>query len=123
MVAAVCALAMVSASGGACGMTRSTSEPVTCRVSGADKALADAGGPDALCEMIERAAKARAPGVAFAVEVRAPTIYSLAASIRMADGRSLPELQLSISDRRFDCGSVERFAAAIADEAAKASRP
>ena len=123
MFVAVCALALASVSGGACGMTESTGKPVSCRVSGADKALAEAGGPSTLCELIERAAKTQAPGASFDVNVRAPTVYSLAAEIRLADGRVLPELKMAVSDRRIDRGSVERYAAAIADAAAKASRP
>ena len=116
------ALLAASVSGGACAMTDSTHEPVSCRVSGADKALADAGGPAALCELIERAAQARAPGVSFQVEVRAPTAYSLAARVRFPDGQVLPDLNMSISDRSINRNSVERFAAVIADAVAEAKR-
>lgn len=122
MLAAVGALAMISGSGGACAMTRPASGPVTCRVSGADKALADAGGPAALCQMIERAAKARDPAVSFAVHVHAPSTHSLAAKIELPDGRVLPELKMAVSDRSIDQGSVEQFAAAISDAAANAIR-
>ena len=116
------ALALASVSGGACGMTESIMEPIGCRVSGADKALADAGGARELCELIVRAAKVQAPGLSFDVDVHAPTNYSLAAKIRLRDGRVLPDLNMAVSDRRIDRVSVEQFAAAISDAAAKASR-
>lgn len=102
-------------------MTGSTSKAVVCRVSGADKALADAGGPALLCELIERAAKAQ--GTSFHVDVRAPSVYSLAAKVRVPDGRVLPELKLLSNDRRIDRASVERFATAISTAASEASRP
>lgn len=115
---AIAALAMASATGGACGMSASTNVPVKCRVDGADKALAAAGGPQALCEAIEAAARAKAPKASFTVEIRALSTYSLAANIRLADGRDLPEQRMAVNDRRIDRGSIERFAAAIADQIA-----
>ena len=99
-------------------MSASTNVPVKCRVDGADKTLAEAGGPQALCEAIEAAASAKAPGASFSVEIRALSSYSLAAKIRLADGRDLPEQRMAVNDRRIDRGSIERFAAAIADQVA-----
>lgn len=102
-------------------MTNSTSGAVSCHVSGAEKALAQAGGPTALCELIEGAAKAKAPGISFRVEVRAVSTYLLAAKIQFPDGRVLPELKMAVSDRHIDKGSVERFATAISEAAAAAA--
>ena len=103
-------------------MTNSKSGAVSCHVSGAEKALARAGGSTALCELIESAAKAKAPGVSFSVEVRAVTTYLLAAKIRFPDGRVLPELKMSVSDRYIDRGSIERFATSISEAAAVAGK-
>lgn len=116
------AFALASASGGAFGMTESANSPVGCQVSGADKALAEAGGPRVLCDLIKRAAKVQAPGVPFDVEVHAPSTYSLSAKVRFPDGRVLPELKMAVSDRRIDRGSIERFATAVLDSVVKARR-
>lgn len=93
-----------------------------CRVDGAEKALASVGGAEALCNAIAAAARAKAPGASFSVEVRALSTYSLAAKIRLADGRDLPEQRMAVNDRRIDRGSIERFAAAIADQIASSIR-
>ena len=103
-------------------MTESIRAPIKCRVTGAEKALAEAGGPDALCELITRAAKAQAPGLSFEVEVRALSTHSLSAKIRLPDGRVRPDLNISVSDRRIDRGSLESFATAIVQAAVGAGR-
>ena len=69
----------------------------------------------ALCAAIEKAAQAR-----FSVEVRVISEHSLAATVTMADGRSLPEQRLDISDRALSRKSFEWFAQNLAAEVAKA---
>lgn len=82
-----------------------------CRVNGAAKLPADSGGADALCAAIEQAVSAASPGARVEVQVLSP--YSLAATIRTADGRVLPEQKMAVSDRKLTKGSIERFARAI----------
>ncbi|MCL6699444.1 hypothetical protein LZ496_11705 [Sphingomonas sp. NSE70-1] len=103
-------------------MNQSKSRAVTCSVVGAEKLLADAGGPASLCELVKIAAAAAAPGVPFAVEIRSPSAHTLAARISLPDGRVLPDLNITINDRVMDRGSIERFASAIASRVEETSR-
>ena len=114
MFAAVCALSMASASGGACAMTQANS-PDRCRVNGEELLPAEVGGPQALCGAIEAAADSRAPGIAFTVEIQVMSASSLSADVKLGDGTSLPKQKLSDSDRALNKSSVGRFASAIAD--------
>ena len=81
---------------------------------------ADVGGPDAICAAIQAAAQKEAPGASFSVEVRVLSASSLAAIVRLADGRTLPEQKMAVSDRQLGRGSIDRFAAAIAAEIGRA---
>jgi hypothetical protein len=92
-------------------------EPTQCAVIGADKLPADLGDGDAICAAIRAAARGRAPAD-FAVEVRVESVSSIAAIIRLKDGRTLPEQKMAVSDRPLNLRSIERFAAAIADAVA-----
>ena len=118
LVALAFALAAASA-GTACAMSPAA-DPARCRVIGAEKLPADSGGGDGLCTAIERAAAARAPGVAYSVEVRVRSAYGLAATLTTGDGRKLPEQNLRISDRTLTRGSLQRFAEALAGQLASA---
>lgn len=84
-----------------------------CSVTGADKLPAEVGG-DAICAAIRAAARERALGAVFAVDVRVYSASSIAATVRFKDGRTLPEQKMAVSDRPLNRGSIERFAAAIA---------
>ena len=119
---AALAFALALASGGnACAMSPAA-DPARCRVVGGEKLPADSGGAEALCAAIERSAAARAPGVAYSVEIRVRSASGLSATL-IADGRKLPEQSLRISDRPLTKGSLERFAEALAEQlAASASR-
>ena len=97
-------------------MNSPSAKPAACRVVGGAKLPAASGGADALCAAIEKAAQAR-----FSVEVRVLSPHSLAADVIMADGRSLPEQRLDISDRELSSKSFEWFAQNLAAEVAKAS--
>jgi hypothetical protein len=93
----------------------------TCRVLQAEKLPADAGSEAEICSAIQRAIATRAPAVRYTAEVRVLSKSALAATI-VADGRKLPEQHFGISDGRLSPRSIERFAAALADEVAKAGK-
>jgi hypothetical protein len=102
-------------------MSPPTDQAPRCRVVGGDKLPAASGGAAALCAAIEQAVAARAPGVTVSVEVRALSASRLAAAL-VVNGRALPEQNFASMDRDLDAGSFERFAAALADQVAKAQR-
>ena len=108
----------VSLSGGACAMTSPSSQSTACRIVDGDKLPDESGGAAALCTAIERAAAARAPGVAYTVEVKVLSSSRLAATLT-SNGRKLPEQKFATMDRELNGGSFERFAAALADHLAK----
>jgi hypothetical protein len=112
-------MAVASVGGSACAMNHPNPGP-GCQVVGASQLPADAGGADAICSAIGDAARARVPGVSFTVEVRVLSASALAAVVRLADGRTLPEQKMAVSDRKLNPGSIGRFAAAIAEEIGKA---
>lgn len=112
---------IAAASGGACGMARSTSDSAKCSVIGADKALAEAGGPAALCAAIAEEAQRKAPGADYRIEIRAISDHSLGATIRL-DGRALAEQRLAVMDRKISHAMVKRFASDLADLIATESR-
>ena len=85
-----------------------------CTVIGAEKLPAEAGGGEAICQAIRSAAREKAPGAAFTVEVEVLSASSLAARLSLKDGPTLPEQRMAVSDRQLNPGSIERFAAAIA---------
>ena len=120
LTASIVALAIASASGSACAMSPSTVESERCRVIGGDKLPPEIGGAAGICQAIDRAAAADAPGVTFTVDVRVKSSRQLSASVTMADGRVLPERHLAISDSKIRKSSVDRFAKGIAAEIAKA---
>lgn len=90
-----------------------------CQVTDAGKLPDKSGGANALCAAIESAVSARAPGVAFTVDVRVISASRLAANVTRA-GKPLPKQQFAIMDRELGEDSFGRFAAAIADQIAKA---
>lgn len=114
--AVVLAVAIASATGSACAMNSPPANPAVCSVDGGDKLPASSGGPGALCAAIERAA-----GNAFSVRVRVLSPSMLAAVVTTADGRTLPEQRLAVSDSTLSKGSFERFAQTLASEVARTS--
>lgn len=113
------ALTAISAAGSACAMSSPT-PPVDCRVVGGGKLPAETGGADGLCKAIRNAAAEVAPGRRFRVEVSVLGRSALAARVTTADGVSLPEQKMAISDRALTRGSIERFARSLAGEVARA---
>jgi len=118
--AAVLAMAAVSVGGSACAMNQPNSGP-GCTVDGSELLPAAAGGADSICAAIGEAARSRAPGISFTVEVRVLSASALTAVVRLSDGRTLPEQKMAVSDRQLNPASIERFAAAIAAEIGKAA--
>lgn len=100
-------------------MASPSGQSASCRIVDGDKLPDGSGGAAALCTAIERAAAARAPGVDFTVEVKVLSSSRLAATVTSA-GRSLPEQNFATMDRELTGGSFERFAAALADQLARA---
>jgi hypothetical protein len=110
------ALSMACAIGGnACAMGQPRPELTQCTVVGADKLPAEVGGEQAICSAIRAASREKAPGADYRVEVEVVSASALAARVTLKDGRTLPEQKMAVSDRQLNPGSIERFAAGIAD--------
>jgi hypothetical protein len=78
-----------------------------CRVTGAEKLPAEAGGAAAICAAVQRAIAAQAPRTA------------LAANLETV-GRRLPELRFSVSDRELNPQAIGHFADSVAEALAGA---
>ena len=109
---------VASLGGGACAMDTPSIQRPACRVVDGDKLPAQSGGADALCTAIQRAAAAKAPGVAFTVDVKVLSRSRLAATVT-SEGQKLPEKNFATMDRDLTVDSFERFAAALADQLAQ----
>lgn len=118
--AVVLAAVLVSMSGGVFGMSESAAKGSACWVVDGEKLPSGLGGPEALCSSIEGAVQEKAPDTPYSIKIRVLSAHSLAAAISLGDGRVLPEQRMDVSDRQLNRGSVNRFAAAIASEIAKA---
>lgn len=118
LVMAVAAAAF--AVGSACAVNRPAIGP-QCIVSDGDNLPPETGGAAALCTAIMKAVAERGPSLPASVDVRVLSNSSLSATVKLTDGRVLPEQKMAVSDRQLDSGSIARFAAAIADQIAEAS--
>jgi hypothetical protein len=92
----------------------------SCRVLNGEKLPPESGGAAAICSAIEQAISARAPEVRYTAEVRVISKSALSAII-VADGHTLSEQHLSVSDRYLNPLSIKHFADVLAEEVAKAS--
>ena len=101
---------LVSASSAACAVTTPAQSSGRCSVTGADKLPASSGGVSALCDAIERVATRERRGAGYRVEVRVVSRHVFGASLILADGRRLPELNSAISDSDYTPQSFEQFA-------------
>lgn len=120
--AAAMGVVVALSSGSAIAMAPRSAKSVTCAIVGGAK-LAPGGVRAAdLCRVVEAAAKKEAPGAAFTVKLRVPSASMLVATVRMNDGRVLPEQTMAVSDGVLNYRSVARFAAAIAGQVANAGR-
>jgi hypothetical protein len=105
----------------ACAPAMSAPQAPPCRVVNGEKLPPESGGAEAICAAIEQAVSARAPAVRYSAEVRVISKSALSARI-VADGRTLPEQHLSVSDRYLNPLSIKHFAEALAEEVVKASK-
>ncbi|HZC37340.1 MAG TPA: hypothetical protein VE221_01555 [Sphingomicrobium sp.] len=83
-----------------------------CRVTGGEKLPAEAGGADAICAAVQKAAAAQAPNLRYSAEIRVLSRTALAADLT-ADGRALPELKFSVSDRELNPRAIGHFADSV----------
>jgi ADP-ribosylglycohydrolase len=90
-----------------------------CRVTGAEKLPAEAGGAAAICAAVRRAVAAQAPDLRYSAEVRVLSRTALAANLETA-GRKLPELRFSVSDRELNPQAIGHFADSVANALADA---
>ncbi len=109
-------------SGSAIAMESRPAKSVACAIAGSTKLAPGSIRAAEICRLIETAAREKVPGAAFTVKVRAPSASMLVATVRMDDGRVLPEQTLGVSDGVVDRRSIARFAAAIAAQVADAVR-
>lgn len=106
-----CFLAAMSAT--ACAMTPSRSPDLPCTVANAALLPSSLGGEQALCAEFRRAATGRLPAGS-SVELRVVSDYQLTAILTLADGRSLPSVTASASDRQLSAKSIRLLADAVA---------
>ena len=120
MIGRLMAVALVTGMpvGEAAAMGKATSTNVVCTVRGGDK-LAGAGGTAGICAAFEKAAKAK--GQKFGVRVTVAGPSALTAEVTTAKGKVLPPLRLDSADRPISAGSVDRFAATLVEQVAKAA--
>ena len=112
-------LAVAGLGSGACAMT--ASEAQHCTVVGAEKLPAEAGDAKALCAKVEAAVAAHAPNSHYSAQITVVSKSILAASVTVG-GRQLPVRKLGVTDRDLNAGSISRFANAIAEDVAKATK-
>jgi hypothetical protein len=84
-----------------------------CRVTGAEKLPAEAGGAAAICAAVQQAVAAQAPNLRYSAEIRVLSRTALAANLETA-GRKLPELKFSVSDRELNPRAIRQFADSVA---------
>jgi hypothetical protein len=112
-------LALAGVGSSACAMNGSKTQH--CTVVGAEKLPAEAGDAKALCATIEAAVTAQAPDSHYNAQITVVSKSVLSANITVA-GRVLPERKLAVTDRDLNAGSISRFAKAIAEDVAKATK-
>lgn len=96
----------------ACAVTAPEGQS-SCRVTGAENLPKVAGGADAVCAAVERAVAAQAPNLRYSAEIRVLSRTALAAQLEV-NGRKLPELRFSITDRDLNRLAIGRFANSVA---------
>lgn len=121
VAASILAFAASVAATEACAMSAPEQAGSRCRVIGAEKLPAAAGGADAICAAVERAVAAKAPKIRYSAEIRVVSRSGLRAKL-IANGRELPEQHFAVMDRNLTDRSIERFASSIATALAEADR-
>jgi hypothetical protein len=89
-----------------------------CTVLNGEKLPPESGGADAICSAIEQAIAARAPKVRYTAEVRVLSKSGLSVTV-VANGKKLPDQNMSVSDRNLNPWAIKRFAEGLAEEVAK----
>ena len=87
--------------------------PANCSVVGGEKTLQAAGGREALCREIARALAQVGQADAAQVVVHVRRAH-LSASVKLKNGRALPEMGFAVSDAPISEKSVKKFADQIA---------
>jgi hypothetical protein len=103
----------------ACAPAMSASQGRPCTLLNGEKLPPEAGGADAICSAIEQAIAAKAPKVRYTAEVRVLSKSGLSVSV-VANGKKLPDQNMSVMDRNLNPWAIKRFAEGLADEVAKA---
>lgn len=109
-------LLLAASSGSACAMTTPPKIALTCTVSGGDKLSSETGGPEALCDAIRSAAGDKGHGASVAVRIVSPC--AAAASVTLANGRTLPDVNVSVSDRKLNARAITMLAQGVARQLA-----
>ena len=109
-------------SGSATAMGLRPAKSIACAMASGSKLAPGSLGAAEVCGFIKAAVREKVPGAAFSVKVRAPSASMLVATVRMNDGRVLPEQTLGVSDGVLNRRSVSRLAVAIAAQVADAGR-
>jgi hypothetical protein len=90
-----------------------------CRVTGAEKLPAEAGGAAAICAAVQQAVAAQAPNLRYSAEIRVLSRSALAVELQ-TNGRKLPELRFSVQDRNLNPLAIGHFADSVASALADA---
>ena len=98
----------------ACAMTPPSSSGIDCTLVGSDKLPASAGPADTICNRIRSIVAANAPASGVSLTVQVHTSYFISAAATLADGRTLPEQKVAISDAELNQGAVEMLAQGLA---------
>ncbi|WP_310468532.1 hypothetical protein [Sphingomonas sp.] len=106
---------LATAGGSTCAMNSASTTQLGCTVSGGELLPPETGGADALCDAIRAAAQEAGAATAGArVEVRVINAYGAAATVTAPDGRTFPPIEVSISDRPLNRGTIGMLAREIA---------
>jgi hypothetical protein len=89
-------------------------------LAGADKLPTRSGGGAAFCAAVQRSAVATLPNAAFSVAVRVIDRATLVAAVKLPNGRELPPMTMTQTDREITRSSLERFGAAVVTQVASA---
>jgi hypothetical protein len=111
---------LVGTSAIACAMTPARSPALPCTVTNAARLPNALGGEDGLCEEFRRAAADRLPAGS-SVELRVVSDFHLTAVLTLAEGRTLPPVTASASDRQLSAKSIQLLADAIAAQVSQRS--
>lgn len=90
---------------------------LNCTLTGADKLPADIA-QESVCEAIRSAVGEGGHGVSVAVRIVSP--YGAAASVTLADGRTLPDVNVSASDSNLNRRAIGMLARGVAQQLAGA---